>query len=154
MKSTEPISLDLSMDTSEPIKPGMTVRYAGDLRCEGTHLKSHNQLITDAPLDNHGKGEAFSPTDLLCTSLACCMITLMAIAAEEKGIALGTIDSQIEKVMASNPRRVSTIRILLSLEDKDYTDRERSILENAARTCPVSRSLHSEINQKIQFEYV
>jgi putative redox protein len=142
------------MDSFELFNPGMTVNYSGELRCEATHHRSGNTLITDAPPDNHGKGEAFSPTDLLCTSLACCMISLLGIVANEKEIKLGKIESKLEKVMASNPRRVSTIRIQLTLEDTGYTERERSILENTARTCPVALSLHPDIQQELQFNYV
>lgn len=136
------------------MKPGMKITYKGDLRCEAVHLKSGNTLITDAPPDNHGKGEAFSPTDLLCTSLACCMTTLMGITANEKGIILGKIDADIEKIMASDPRRVIKINIDLQIEDKNYTDREKAILERSALTCPVAKSLHPDIEQHITFSYV
>jgi len=133
---------------------GMTITYIGELRCEATHIKSGNKLITDAPPDNHGKGEAFSPTDLLCTSLACCMTTLMGIVANEKGITLGKIDADIEKIMASDPRRVVKITIDLKLENKNFTDRDKAILERTALTCPVAKSLHPEIEQNITFTYV
>lgn len=132
----------------------MTVKYNGQLRCIGTHLKSGNQVTTDAPVDNHGKGEAFSPTDLLCTSLACCMITLMGITADSKEITLGNIDADIEKIMESNPRRVGEIKIRFQIEDKGYAEREKSILENAAHTCPVAKSLSSELKQTVEFVYV
>jgi uncharacterized OsmC-like protein len=111
-------------------------------------------LTTDAPTDNNGRGEAFSPTDLLCTSLACCMITLMGIAAESKQIELGNIEAEIEKTMVSDPRRVSKIRIVLRIENPGYTDREISILKNAALTCPVAKSLHPDIEQVVDFEWV
>ena len=88
------------------MNPGMTISYQGNLRNRAEHLKSGNTLITDAPVDNHGKGEAFSPTDLLCTSLASCMVTLIGITAESKGIELGNVRAEIEKVMYSEPRRV------------------------------------------------
>lgn len=135
------------------MNPGMTITYEGNLRNRAEHLKSGNTLITDAPTDNHGKGEAFSPTDLLCTSLASCMITLMGISAESKGIILGKVHADIEKVMYSEPRRVGEIHILIRLEDKGYSDREKAILENAAMTCPVAKSLHSDIKQEINFSY-
>ncbi|MCC6600525.1 MAG: OsmC family protein [Crocinitomicaceae bacterium] len=133
---------------------GMTVNYLGELRCEGTHLKSGNKLITDAPPDNHGRGEAFSPTDLLCTSLASCMITLIGITAETKNFSTGTIYAEIEKIMGSNPRRVSGINIRLVIQDMDYSEKEKEIIRNAALTCPVAKSLHTEITQNVVFEFV
>ncbi len=132
----------------------MTVDYNGDLRCSGTHVASGNTLTTDAPLDNNGKGEAFSPTDLLCTSLACCMITVMGIAAEKKEISIGKIHADIEKIMATEPRRVAEIKIHLKIEDKNYGNRERRLLEVAANSCPVAKSLSAELKQSITFEYV
>ena len=135
------------------MNPGMTVTYQGSLRNQATHLRSGNTLTTDAPLDNNGKGEAFSPTDLLCTSLATCMITLMGITAESKGIAIGNITADIEKVMASNPRRVSEIHIAIQIPNLNYSDREKTIIEQAALTCPVAKSLNPEILQKVHFHY-
>lgn len=132
----------------------MTVDYNGDLRCSGTHVGSGNRLTTDAPLDNNGKGEAFSPTDLLCTSLACCMITVMGIAAEKKEIQIGKIHADIEKIMAAEPRRVAEIKIHLKIEDKNYGNRERRLLEAAANSCPVAKSLSADLKQSISFEYV
>ncbi len=132
----------------------MTVDYTGGLRCSGTHVRSGNKLTTDAPLDNNGKGEAFSPTDLLCTSLACCMITVMGIAAEKKDIEVGSIHADIEKIMETDPRRVGEIKIHLKIEDKKYGFRERRLLEAAAKSCPVAKSLSSELKQTITFEYV
>jgi putative redox protein len=135
------------------MNPGMTVTYQGSLRNQATHLRSGNVLTTDAPLDNNGKGEAFSPTDLLCTSLATCMITLMGITAESKGIVVGNISAEIEKVMASNPRRVSEIHIALQIQNMNYTEREKTILEQAALACPVAKSLNLEIAQEVSFRY-
>ena len=135
------------------MNPGMTVTYQGSLRNTAIHLRSGNTLTTDAPLDNNGKGEAFSPTDLLCTSLATCMITLMGITAESKGIVVGNISAEIEKVMASNPRRVSQIRIALQIQNMNYSEREKTILEQAALSCPVAKSLNPEIVQEVSFRY-
>jgi putative redox protein len=133
------------------MNPGMKVTYNGELRNTAVHLRSGNMLTTDAPTDNNGKGEAFSPTDLLCTSLACCMITLMGIAANSKDIKLGNIEADIEKIMASDPRRVSCIRVEMRIENLHYSEREMTILKNAALTCPVAKSLHPEIEQVIDF---
>jgi len=135
------------------MNPGMRINYEGHLRNRAVHLRSGNELITDAPTDNHGKGEAFSPTDLLCASLASCMITLMGIAAESKGIVVRSIRADIEKVMYSEPRRVGEIHINLTIEDKGYSEKERSILENAAKTCPVAKSIHPDIRQVVEFRY-
>lgn len=132
---------------------GMTVEYHGELRCEGTHVRSKRTVLTDAPLDNNGKAEAFSPTDLLCTSLASCMITIMGITAEQKGIQLGKISAGIVKVMASDPRRVIEIQIDFTMEDCNYSEKEKSILKNAALACPVAKSLHPDIRQIIEFTF-
>jgi len=132
----------------------MKVQYNGDLRCTATHIKSGNQVVTDAPTDNNGKGEAFSPTDLLCTSLTTCMITLMGITANSKDIQLGQIDADIEKIMGSEPRRVSGINIRFKIKDLNFTQREKEILKNAALTCPVAKSIHSDIELGIDFQFV
>jgi len=129
----------------------MHVSYRGDLRCEGKHLKSGNTVITDAPVDNNGKGEAFSPTDLLCTSLASCMITIMGITANSKNITLSGVEADITKIMGTEPRRVVGIHITLTITSENYTEREMEILKNAALTCPVAKSLHPDIDQKVEF---
>ncbi len=133
--------------------PGMTVTYQGSLRNMAFHLNSGNSLITDAPLDNHGRGESFSPTDLLCTSLAACMITIMAIAAQGRNVELGEIKADIVKGMLSDPRRVGEIQIHLRIQDKNFTENDKRILEHAALNCPVAKSLSSEVNQQVKFEY-
>lgn len=130
---------------------GMKASYRGELRCEAVHIKSGNELITDAPPDNKGKGEAFSPTDLLATSLAVCMMTIMGITAEEKGIALGEMEVSIEKVMGSSPRRVVGIHLQFSVQNMGWEEREWAILKNAAMACPVAKSLHPDIEQNIQW---
>lgn len=130
-----------------------TVTYLGELRTEATHLRSGQQLITDAPPDNQGRGEAFSPTDLLATSLANCMITLMGIAARERSIDLSSLKARVVKHMTSAPRMVGRIEVELELDGTALGERERSILEHAARTCPVALSLHPELEQDIRFIY-
>ncbi len=129
----------------------MTLTYLGDLRCEAKHLKSGNILITDAPTDNNGKGEAFSPTDLLCTSLCSCMMTLMGITANAKQIVLGKVSAGIEKIMSSDPRRVSGINIRFEFEESNFTEKEKDMLRNAAMTCPVAKSIHPNIEVKVEF---
>lgn len=132
---------------------GMTVDYLGELRCEGTHVKSDEKVLTEAPPDNQGRGMSFSPTDLLCTSLASCMITIMGIAANERGLQLGKIHADIEKTMASDPRRVIGIRIKLEIDGSGLDEHNRTILERAALACPVAKSLNPEIEQNIEFHY-
>ena len=127
--------------------------YLGGLRTEAVHLQSENRVITDAPTDNNGKGEAFSPTDLLATSLGCCMLTIMGIVADRNGIDITGTRVGIRKIMASNPRRVSGIVVEFRMPGKEYTEKERELLENAARTCPVAHSLHPAIEQQITFNY-
>jgi putative redox protein len=129
-------------------------RYLGDLRTEATHMASKNIVITDAPLDNQGKGEAFSPTDLLAASLGSCMLTLMGIVAKRHQIDLGATNVKITKIMASEPRRVAEIHLDFTIEGKTFTLSEKKILENAAHTCPVSKSLHPDIQQKVKFNYL
>ena len=130
-----------------------SVVYQGNLRTLATHIKSGSTLETDAPVDNNGKGMKFSPTDLTATSLACCMFTLIGIHAEKNDIPLGSIHSEVTKTMASNPRRISRIAISIQFGGKEYSDREKKILEHAARTCPVALSLHPEIEQAVEFRY-
>lgn len=131
--------------------PTATVKYLGQLRSEAVHLQSGEKIITDAPTDNHGRGEAFSPTDLLTTSLACCMVSLMGIVANTHSITLGEIDADVTKTMAANPRRVSRIEIEIRFTGTVYSDKEKQILERAAMTCPVFLSLHPDIEKDIRF---
>lgn len=134
------------MDTSH-------VKYLGDLRTQAIHVRSGQQIITDAPVDNQGRGEAFSPTDLLATSLASCMMSIMGIAARDKGIPLEGLNARVVKHMTGAPRMVERIEVHLELHGKDLGERERAILENAARTCPVARSLRADLEQEIHFNY-
>ncbi len=127
--------------------------YSGNLRTLSTHLKSGQSIITDAPTDNNGKGEAFSPTDLLATSLGCCMITIMGIVAERHHISLEGTSIEITKIMESNPRRVGEIIVEFTMPKKNYSDKEKELLEHAAHTCPVAKSLSSELKQTIIFNY-
>ena len=129
------------------------VHYQGNLRTQATHIKSDTQLITDAPTDNNGKGEAFSPTDLIATALASCMITIMGIKARNKGINIDGIDSKITKVMSSNPRRISEIIISLKMPKSDISSEDQKLLEKVALTCPVALSLHPDVKQTITFNW-
>lgn len=129
------------------------VTYIGGLRCEAVHLRSGQRILTDAPPDNQGKGEAFSPTDLLCTSLACCMMSIMGIAARDRDLPLVNLQARVVKHMSSDPRRVERIEIHMSLDGADLDGKARTILERAARTCPVALSLREDLVQEITFTY-
>lgn len=120
---------------------------------ESIHLKSGKSLITDAPTDNQGKGSTFSPTDLLTTSLGACMATVMGIAARTHSIKIEDMKLKLTKIMASNPRRVSEIKIEFDMPQNNFTDKEKTILETAARTCPVALSLHPDLKQDINFNW-
>lgn len=127
--------------------------YPGDLRTEATHVFSGNKIITDAPLDNQGKAEAYSPTDLMSASLGSCMFTIMGIAAREHGFNIDGSTCSITKIMASEPRRVSEIQIIFYFPDIIYTEKQRLILERSARNCPVAKSLHPDLIQNISFNF-
>lgn len=131
----------------------IAITYDGDLRCTAVHGPSGATLVTDAPVDNHGKGEAFSPTDLAATSLGCCMATVMGIVAQRKGIDLKGMTIQVGKTMsAAPPRKIARLDVILNLPiSADHPDRE--LLEATANTCPVHRSLHPELEQVITFQY-
>jgi uncharacterized OsmC-like protein len=110
-------------------------------------------VITDAPVDNNGKGEAFSPTDLVCTALSTCMLTTMAIWAEREGIDLKGMHVEVIKVMASNPRKIAEIQVKLSKPNLVATPAQKERLKEIAHTCPVALSLHGTVKQTIQFEF-
>lgn len=129
------------------------IAYLGALRTEATHLRSGNSLITDAPLDNNGKGEAFSPTDLLAASLVSCMITIMGIAAEKNAYQMGEVEGTVEKIMAEAPRRVAALNVSLKLSGHQLSEAEKKHLETAAINCPVAKSIHPDIQLTLQFVY-
>ena len=129
-----------------------TVVYQGDLRTQALHLKSNNEIITDAPTDNHGKGEAFSPTDLLATSLASCMLTIMGIKAASMELDLSGTKAEVTKVMATEPRRVSEVQVEIYFK-QSFDARTQKVLEQAALSCPVAKSIHPDIKQAIEFHH-
>ncbi|MCW3084442.1 MAG: OsmC family protein [Bacteroidetes bacterium] len=129
------------------------ITYTGNLRTEAVHLQSGQTLITDAPVDNNGKGEAFSPTDLLATSLGNCMLTIMGIVAQRHDIKMEGTTVDITKIMEANPRRVGEIIVEFTMPANNYSDKEKELLEHAARTCPVSKSLSAELKQTVIFNY-
>lgn len=130
------------------------VVYKGDLRTQATHTRSANQLITDAPIDNNGKGEAFSPTDLVATALASCVFTIMGIAAQKRGIQMNGAFANVTKVMESNPRRIGKVIVEIQMpKDVDYTEEQIKFMTKVAETCPVSRSLNPELVQEISLVF-
>jgi uncharacterized OsmC-like protein len=130
-----------------------SVEYNGDLRTTCTHLKSGNNFETDAPTDNNGKGERFSPTDLLATSLGTCMLTVMGIKARAMGFDLNDIKIDVLKVMKADPRRVGGINLTFHIPDNLSTldEKTKAILKNTAETCPVIKSIHPDIDVNIDW---
>ena len=122
--------------------------YLGGLRTEATHVQSGTKIITDAPVDNQGKGEAFSPTDLLSASLGSCMLTIMGIKARASNIDIDGTTCSIEKIMAADPRRVAEIVINFKFP-KEYSEKEQQLLERAALTCPVYYSVHEDLKKTV-----
>ena len=131
-----------------------TITYQGDLRTSAVHLQSQSVLETDAPTDNQGKGERFSPTDLVATSLGSCMLTIMGIKARDMQIDLTGTKIDVQKQMKSDPRRVGGVDITFYFPASlQLGENEKTILQNAALTCPVAKSLHPEIEQKVVFNW-
>nr|NQU92888.1 OsmC family protein [Bacteroidota bacterium] len=131
-----------------------TIEYLGDLRTKATHTKSGNDFITDAPPDNKGKGEAFSPTDLLATALGACAVTIMGIAAREHGFNIDGTTIDITKIMASDPRRVGEIVVAFHFPNNNYSEKEKKIIELSAKSCPVFQSLHQDLKKIFYFDFV
>lgn len=127
--------------------------YTGELRTEATHLKSGNQLVTDAPTDNNGRGEYFSPTDLVATALGSCMMTIIGISARNLGFNIDGSTMKITKIMADNPRRIGEIVVELEFPPNNYTDPQKRTIEHITRNCPVALSLHPAVKQTIQINY-
>ena len=128
------------------------VNYLGDLRTSAIHIASDKNIITDAPIDNQGKGEAFSPTDTVATALASCLLTIMGIKARDLNIDIKNTTAEVSKVMASNLRRISEIQITVNFT-RSYDQRIKKILEKASLACPVSNSLHPDLKQNILFNW-
>ena len=130
-----------------------SVVYTGDLRTTCTHLRSHSSFETDAPIDNNGKGERFSPTDLMATSLATCMITVMGIKARTMVFDLNDVKIDVLKIMKADPRRVGGIELIFHIPDalKDIDEKTKAILRNTGETCPVMKSIHPDIEVKVDW---
>ena len=129
-----------------------TSKYSGELRTHSVHTQSGETFITDAPTDNEGKGEAFSPTDIVATSLANCMMTIMGIVSKRKGLIIEGTEAKIDKFMGTDPRRITEIKIDFYFP-VNFSEDERKLLEKSALNCPVAKSLSSDLKQNIEFHY-
>jgi uncharacterized OsmC-like protein len=125
--------------------------YSGQLSTEIQHVDSGQIILTDAPLDNHGRGKFISPTDIFVASYASCIFTIMGIAAETHGFSIDGMSAETTKVMADHPRRVAKIKIVITMPPCQYSDRERRIIEAVPNNCPVGHSLHPDIEKEITF---
>ena len=131
----------------------ISIKYDGSLRTTATHHQSGSIISTDAPIDNNGKGENFSPTDLFAAALGSCMLTIMGITAKTHGFSIDGSNVDVDKIMGKNPRRVSSIKISISLKG-EFSDKEKQLLMKAAHHCPVSKSIHPKINEEVVFNFI
>lgn len=127
--------------------------YVGELRTSSKHIKSGQEIITDAPTDNNGKGQAFAPTDLVSSALCSCMTTVMGICAEKGGFKMPNSTAKITKIMSAEPRKIKEIRIELNFEENNLSEIQKNKLKNVGENCPVAKSLHPDINQIINFNF-
>ncbi|MFO7939660.1 MAG: OsmC family protein [Bacteroidales bacterium] len=128
-------------------------RYLGDLRTEATHVQSGNKIITDAPTDNNGKGEYFSPTDMVATALGSCIFTIMGIKAREHGFSIDGATSKTTKVMRNDPRRIQEVQIEFDFSGQTYSEEEKQILRELTKASPVPRSVSEELIQTISLKF-
>ena len=133
--------------------PDIEIKYNGDLRTTSTHLKSGSIITTDAPVDNKGRGEQFSPTDLFVTALGSCMLTIMGITADTHGFKIDGSKVRIDKIMGKSPRRVSHIKVIIDIHG-DLKDKQQQLLVKAAHHCPVSKSIHEDIKEEVIFNFI
>ncbi|MCS6975055.1 MAG: OsmC family protein [Cyclobacteriaceae bacterium] len=131
----------------------LTAVYEGDLRTRLNHTRSGQSFITDAPPDNQGKGEAFSPTDLVCAALASCMLTTMGIVAAREGIDMKGMKAEVLKIMTASPRKIAEIQITLYHPQLSATEAQKQKLRNTALSCPVALSLHDSVKQSVTFQF-
>lgn len=130
-----------------------TIHYQGQLRSEATHNASGTTILTDAPVDNHGRGEAFSPTDLVCTALATCIITTIGIWAQKEQLNFEGTRLEVKKTMQATPRKIAMIEIEIHVSNKQLNAEQKAKIENIAHNCPVALSLHPDVKQQITFVY-
>lgn len=128
------------------------VRYLGELRTSCMHMQSGTEILTDAPTDNHGKGEAFSPTDLVATSLGSCMVSIMAIKSKDMDLELKGSTVEVTKIMQAEPRKIARIEVILNMSITT-SDKNKTILERTAMNCPVLLSLHPDIEKVVTFNW-
>ena len=127
--------------------------YEGGLHCSMVHEPSGATLSTDAPVDNNGKGEAFSPTDLCVTALASCAMTIIGIYGKMHNVDVVGTEIEVAKTMSANPRRIGKIEVTFIMPDREYTDKQKTMIERAAHTCPVHLSLHPDVEQVFTFKW-
>lgn len=131
----------------------VTAKYLGDLRTECVHVASGTKLVSDAPVDNQGKGEAFSPTDLCATALAACAMTIIGIYGKSHDVDVTGTTIEVTKTMNANPRRIGKLEVVFTMPDREYTDKQKLLIERAAHTCPVHLSLHPDVEQVFTFKW-
>lgn len=131
------------------------LKYQGELRVEAVHIQSGTLIQTDAPKDNHGKGEAFSPTDLLAVSLGTCILTTIGIKASQSGMpGIEGATAEVTKIMYPDPRRVGEVHVKLTFPANNYSDKDKQIYANTAHHCPVAKSLHPDLKQVLEFSWL
>lgn len=128
-----------------------TGKYLGNLRVELRHEQSGATIVTDAPVDNHGKGEAFSPTDMVGAALGACAMTIIGIYAQSHGVDISGMEMAVTKTMSANPRRIGKLEVTFTMPKRAYSDKEKASIERAAQTCPVHMSLHPDTEQVFTF---
>ena len=131
----------------------ITEKYLGGLRVECVHERSGVKLVTDAPVDNNGKGESFSPTDLCATALGACAMTLMGIQARDNNLDLVGTRLEVTKVMGQDPRKIAKIQIIFHMPERPFSDAEKALLEKAAWTCPMALTLGNQVEQEFVFKW-
>jgi putative redox protein len=136
-----------------PTMATIQTTYLGDLRTESVHIQSNTRLITDAPTDNQGKGESFSPTDLLATAYGACVFTIMGIAAKTHGFSIDGATVETTKIMGTEPRRIVELVANFTFPANNYSAKQKKILELAAKECPVYNSLHPDLKKSVTFTY-
>jgi uncharacterized OsmC-like protein len=129
------------------------ITYSADLRTKAVHLRSEAEIITDAPVDNQGKGQAFSPTDLLAVSLGTCILTTMGIMAQNHGFSIDGTELKVAKIMGDKPRRVSEIILEFYFPEIPYDEKQKTMLEHITKACPVGRSLHPDLKQTVAMHF-
>ena len=129
----------------------VSAKYLGDLRVECLHNQSGTKIITDAPTDNQGKGEAFSPTDLCATALGACAMTIIGIYGKNHGVDVTGMEMEITKTMSSDPRRIGKIEVTFKMPDREYSAKDKAVIERCTQSCPVHHTLHPDVEQVFTF---